>query len=696
MMMRFLLSVVVPTLMVVMASTYFDAERRRLAYEEYAVAQAKSVAASFEREQEVWKTALQSVIASVDIEQDSLDILGLARIAGKVVARFDGWAVLTTYEDPEVMLFNTLQPDEINIRIDQAVPEIVALMRADEAGASVQLSNLFAGPIADQFVFALVKVFSGPKGEKYALSFAFDAELLDLSLFANAAIVESQITLVDGTNRTVSYSNNASNVRLEPVPAPIAVELQQRSSGFHVVATDDTTGLDYAAYAAIPGTNWSVIINDPSDNTQRTFMESLFVYGAGTISLLVFGGFYRTREIIKEQREAQLRLVEQQKTFQLLSNALEKTRKAEKGRRETLGVLGHEIRTPILGTLGSLDMLLAQASDDKNAPLIRSARHGLDCLLSLTDDMLDMARLDAQVFEIAHTDFDLVALVQGAIDVIMPLAQRKGIALQLKVSERMVRVIGDPQRLRQVLLNLLTNAVRYTPSGKVMVELLISPRGDDQCKVVLSVADTGPGIAPDAIEKIFQPFERGSFGQTSIGGLGLGLAVSRRIVKKMGGILSVEPREGGGSVFSVSLTLDRAAVSSSDAKPEPVDAANWLHGLSIVLVEDDPLQANIILSFLKAQGVDTSHASTGRQALALVTDLPSDIIVIDLDLPDMTGVELARRLQASGNAARRIAFSANPSSLSEPSEIELFHAKTRKCGETEPILKAIQEAVASV
>lgn len=693
---RFLLSVGVPTLMVAIASIYFDIERRRLAYEKDAVAHAESVAAMFAREVEVWKTAIASVIASVDTEQDSLDIPGLARIAGNVAERFGGWAVLTTNEDPTLMLFNTLQPDQINIRIDQAVPEIVALMRATDVGASAQLSDVFQGPIADQIVFAMVAKFSGPKGQQYVLSFAFNDELLDALILGNSDVLESEISLMDGTNRFVSRSNGANTQRLIPVPASVAVKLQQRSSGFHVVTTDDTTDLGVTAYAAVRGTNWSVIIHDPPDSTQRTFIEMLSAYGAGTISLLFFGGLYRTREIIKERHEAQRRLVEQQKTFKLLSTTLEKMRKAEKDRRETIGVLGHEIRTPVLGALGSLDMLLAQASDDNKAALIGSARHGLDCLLSLTDDMLDMARLDAQVFKIANIGFDLVAFVKGATDVIMPLAQRKGLAVSLKTSERMLWVIGDPHRLRQVLLNLLTNAVRYTPSGKVTLELLMSPCGDDQCKVVLSVADTGPGIAPDALEKIFQPFERGTIGQTSIGGLGLGLAVSRRIVKKMGGILSVEPREGGGSVFLVSLTLDRAVNPSSDAVPEPAEAANWLRGLSILLVEDDPLQASIILRFLKAQGVDTAHATTGRQALALVTDLPPDIIVIDLDLPDMTGVELARRLQASGNAVRRIAFSANPACLKEPSETELFHAKSRKSGEIDSFLNAIQEAFASV
>jgi hypothetical protein len=184
---RFLLSVGVPTLMIAIASIYFDTERRRLAYEKDAVVHAKSVAENFVRDLEVWKTAIASVIASVDTEQDSLDIPSLARIAGDVAELFGGWAVLTTNEDPTLMLFNTLQPDQINIRIDHAVPEIVALMRTTEVGALAQLSDVFQGPIADQFVFAMVAKFLGPEGEQYVLSFAFNDELLDALILENSA-----------------------------------------------------------------------------------------------------------------------------------------------------------------------------------------------------------------------------------------------------------------------------------------------------------------------------------------------------------------------------------------------------------------------------------------------------------------------------------------------------------------------------
>lgn len=690
---RFLLTVLLPALAVSLTIILFGLERRRADAEAAAVALAESAAESFSRQVEIWRISMDAVLSGDAVHED-FDAEALFRMVTRVAERLGGWAVLTTRDDPAVMMFNTRRPGERSIRVARAVPEVLARMEDLEIGGPARLSDVFEGPVAGERVFVLVAIFRAADGVDYALSFAFGVDRLDAALERVAVSSESVVSLADGTLRIVGRSREADRFRLQPLPKPCAEDLARRRSGVHASAVAITSGAPAGmiAYAPIPGVDWGLVIEPPATFFALGVGEALLLYGTGPLALILFGGLDRARRLVADRREAERRLARESETAERLSDALTKAREAERARRETLGVLGHEIRTPILGAIAAVEMVRAEAVEEKNAERLRSARHGLDALLSLSDDMLDMARLDAKTFEIAHDPFDLVGLVRRAAEVMAPLARRKALALRLEVPDDVISVAGDPERLRQVLLNLLSNAIKYTPSGHVTLTLETRFRSDGRLDAVLSVADTGPGVPPEEAARLFEPFERGAeVHDAGIGGLGLGLAISRRIVERMQGRLSVEAGAEGGAVFRLRLTLDAAPAPRSEAASDVVAPAGRLRGLTLLLVEDHPLQAELLRAGLEAEGAEVRHAETGFRALDLAAERTPDVVLIDLGLPDMSGVDLARRLIDAAIPARRIAFSANPMSSTLSGVAEPFHAVVRKSGDLGSIVRLLRE-----
>ncbi|WP_238390331.1 hybrid sensor histidine kinase/response regulator [Pseudoxanthomonas daejeonensis] len=360
----------------------------------------------------------------------------------------------------------------------------------------------------------------------------------------------------------------------------------------------------------------------------------------GIVLLLSLGWLYRRRLSRRNQ-------------WQLDVHKRELAEQASLAKSRFLATLGHEVRTPMTGVLGMSELLLATPLDPRQRSYIESIRRAGEHLMRLVNDALDLARIEAGKLELDMQDFDLHALVAEIAALMAPSAEQRGLAFHVNVAEDAPRGLrGDPMRVRQILLNLLGNAVKFTDRGEVALDVSPGVEGG----VGFVVRDTGPGLNDEQRQRLFRRFEQADGARTTAryGGSGLGLAICQELAVAMGGRISVDSTPGQGTAFSVQLPL--AAVSPP--APASRHAAAASRHLDLLLVEDDPTVAEVIASLLRAQGHRVAHAPHGLAALADVSVARFDMALLDLDLPGMDGLALARQLRLQGFAPPLLAVTA--------------------------------------
>jgi CheY-like chemotaxis protein len=294
---------------------------------------------------------------------------------------------------------------------------------------------------------------------------------------------------------------------------------------------------------------------------------------------------------------------------------------------------------------------------------VAAIRSAGEHLLRLLNDALDLSRIESGRMELVDEPFDLRALLADLAAMAGPLAERRGLRFELDLGPDIpAGVRGDASRLKQVLLNLLNNALKFTEQGHVSLHVR---RNDGHVRFV--VQDTGPGLSPEQRARLFQRFEQGEGARTAArhGGSGLGLAISHELVEAMGGRIAVDSTPGVGTRFEVDVPLPAAPLAAS-ATSAPAPAARSARTRSILLVEDDATVAEVIVGLLRAQGHDVRHAAHGLAALTEAQLRPFDIGLLDLDLPGMDGFALARQLRLRGCAAPLVAVTARADAESEP------------------------------
>ena len=337
-----------------------------------------------------------------------------------------------------------------------------------------------------------------------------------------------------------------------------------------------------------------------------------------------------------------------------------------------LATLGHEVRTPMTGVLGMSELLLDTPLTAQQRGYTDAIRGAGEHLLRLVNDALDLARVEAGKLELDDAPFDLHALLREVAQLMAPLAERRGLRFELQLGEGLpARVRGDASRVRQILLNLVGNAVKFTAEGHVALAAHAAGSG-----VRLSVADTGPGIGEEHRRRLFQRFEQGEGARTTtrFGGSGLGLAICQELAAGMGGTIEVESAPGRGTRFMVTLPLP-PAISVADAAPyagergaagqptpagsscsptraiasQPVPAPREMaRPKDLLLVEDDATVADVVAGLLRAQGHAVTHVGHGLAALAAIATNRFDLAFMDLDLPGMDGCALAGHLRGLG------------------------------------------------